>query len=101
MTDQPRKTQPVKPIDYAKPIYIVIDQSRTKTNTKIFQGAKAPADAAKHAAERAVKLKRHVAVVGPTMAVKMPPKAVQAADMDLPWLQCMSPEPKTNGGDDA
>ncbi|MAI35045.1 MAG: hypothetical protein CMM07_25685 [Rhodopirellula sp.] len=90
MTDQtpkPRTRSPITPLEFSKPFYMTIDQSDSTNNTSFFQGPKAKEAAEEHAGQRAARLGRPVAVLGPQYSVKVKPAAVQADDMPLAFIE--------------
>ena len=82
-----RKTKDVEQIDFSKPFWITIHQSRKKTNVRHFQGENAEPRALAYASERASSLNRPVAVMGPQVSVKIKPPVATAADMPLAFAK--------------
>ena len=81
MTD--KKKAPEILIDFTKPFYVCIDQSPTRTITKVFQGDGARDQAIDHATTKARATGRHVAVLGPQQKVFAPPPPVTATEVEL------------------
>lgn len=85
--DKPKRT--VDPIDFTKPVAIILFQTDTRNNVQVItpadcEGGETPVERAeKMAAGMALNNDRTVAVFGPQLKVKIPPKEPQADDLDL------------------
>lgn len=84
-TDQkdnaPKRT--VDEIDFSRPISIILHQTASRNTFEIFTGENHASDAATAASKLALDAGKTVAVFGPQNAVKVPPQAPQADDLEL------------------
>lgn len=73
----------VDAIDFTKPFSITIDQTASRNNFSIFTGENHEKDAEAHASQVALSQDRSVAIFGPQIKVKAPPKEPTADDVPL------------------
>lgn len=77
------KPKGIEKLDFTKPIAITLHQTEARNHFEIFNSDDAVEDAKKHASAMALNQDRTVAVFGPQVAVKVPPKEPQADDLEL------------------
>ncbi len=79
-----RSAPHVEKIDMTRPFFLVFDQTETRNTIEVFQGGGAEERATTRAKEKAARVGRQVAVIGPQGAVYAPPSP-EAVSIDLPF----------------